>query len=142
MTGNFLYAKIELESKRTNRGGIMGNLTYNDVLTKDILDLLNLSNLPDDEKEKIKGIMEETIKNRIIARVIDALSEEDQKSWENMQSEEDKVSFLTSKNINLEKIAMEEAMIYKYEVSKLIEEMQKNQGQAQAQPEEQRSQNE
>lgn len=102
------------------------DISYDDIMAKDILDILGLVDITDEEKIKLKAIMEETIKNRIIARVIDSLSDEDTKLWGDLKTAEEKIDFLKNHNLSLEKIALEEALIYKYEMAKLVQEMQKH----------------
>lgn len=99
------------------------DLSYDNIMSKDILDILGLVDLPDDEKDKLKGVMGETIKNRIISRVVDALSEEDLKTWESLQTADEKIKFLSAHNASLERFALEEALMYKYELAKLVQEM-------------------
>lgn len=103
------------------------DISYDDLLGKDILDILGLVDISEDEQKKIKDVMEKTIKNRIISRVVDSLSDEEVDKWEKLQTKEEKVEFLTNHKLNLEKIALEEALIYKYEIARLVKVMKNKQ---------------
>lgn len=103
------------------------DISYDDLLGKDILDILGLVDISKEEQDNIKDVMEKTIKNRIISRVIDSLSDEEIDIWENLKTKEEKVEFLTNHKLNLEKIALEEALIYKYEMARLVQMMKKKQ---------------
>lgn len=89
---------------------------YDDLINKDILDLMGYQNLTEEEKRNHYTRMLETIQNRAIARVGDLLSNEDQKTWESLQTDEEKKQFLASKNINLDQIMAEETLLYKAEM--------------------------
>lgn len=112
------------QDKQSDAGKIShSDVSYEDIMSKDILELLDLAEMPKEEKEKLKTVMEETIKNRIIARVVDSMSEEELEEWQKLESKDDKIDFLRNHKLSLEKIALEEALMYKYELTALVKQM-------------------
>lgn len=89
---------------------------------KDIFALLGLENAPEEKKKEILDQMTATINNRVLARILDQLSEEEIREFEKLIDEKDDVKvieFLKSKGVDLMQYAAEEAMIYKTEILNL-----------------------
>jgi transcriptional regulator of aromatic amino acid metabolism len=90
-----------------------------DLIDKDIFELLGIKNAPEEKKKEILGNMMATIQNRVIARVLDSLKEDEVKEFENLiaSSDEAKIKeFLESRKINMTQIAAEESLLYKTEI--------------------------
>lgn len=96
----------------------LGEYSYDEIASKSIFELLDLD-LPEDKKQAMEEKMMVTIKNRAMARISDALSDEDTEKWENLTDEPSKQKFLANKGINVGKIMLEEALTHKLELLSL-----------------------
>jgi hypothetical protein len=95
-------------------------ITFEDVLTKDILELLGMQNLPENEKEELRKTMYETVQNRIAARVLDGLDKEEAKHWQQLLMDnklKEMNDFLLLKGIDIDQIAAEETLFYKTQLA-------------------------
>jgi len=104
------------------------NFSDEDILNKDILELMGAQNLPQEKKQEIYQKMIETIQNRVIAKILDQLSEQDAEEWKKLLDSGDKQKaeeFLKTKQIDVAKLMLEESIIYKTEMVGLMEENQK-----------------
>lgn len=104
------------------------NYTYEDIVNKDILELLGVGDIPNKEKRQLYQKMIETIQNRIIARIDGKLTEEEVDEWKKLIDAGDKAkmdAFLKSKGINLVQLLVEEALIYKMELIDLMNQTKK-----------------
>lgn len=100
---------------------MIGGVSYDDLLKKDIIDLMGLSDIPEEEKKKLKDSMMETIQMRLIARVDDLISDQDLPEWKKLLEEGDPEEinpYLEKKGINVNQIMAEETLIYKLEMVK------------------------
>lgn len=91
-----------------------------ELVSKDIFELLNLENLGEQEKNEIRANMLAAIRNRTLARVDDLLDEDGKKQYSDLLSqpeseESDKAisDFLTSKDIDINKLTVEETILVK-----------------------------
>lgn len=98
-------------------------LSFEQVLDRDIFDLLGLHTLPEKERNALRAVMEETVKNRIIARIVDQFSAAELETWNNLADAgaAKQLAFLDQHKAVLERLALEEALVYKYEVAQLID---------------------
>jgi len=97
------------------------NLTK--LLDKDILEIIGGKDLPEAKKQELYTRMVETIQNRAIARIYDKLSDEEGQGLDKLIEANDKAKmdeFLKSKDIDLAKILLEEAIVYKSEMIELF----------------------
>jgi len=93
--------------------------TYDDILNKDILELMDAGDLSEEKKRELYIKMLETIQNRTIARIFDQLSPEDGEKLKQLIDSNNKAeieSFLKSKGIDIAQMMLEEAIIYKSEL--------------------------
>jgi succinate dehydrogenase flavin-adding protein (antitoxin of CptAB toxin-antitoxin module) len=93
-------------------------------LDKDIFELIGGEKLPEEKKKELYQKIGQTIENRAIARLDDQLSDADREEWLKLLDLGDKAkmeAFLKSKNIDISKIIVEEALVYKLEITKLFE---------------------
>lgn len=102
-------------------------ITPNDVLDKDILDLMGADNLPAEKKQQLYATMVDTINNRVIARVADQLPEPDLEQWQQLAETGDNAQmeqFLRDRNIDVAQLMLQEALIYKAEMVELAKPIQ------------------
>ena len=95
-----------------------------DLWDKDIFVLMGLENAPEDKKKEIMDNMTATINNRILARILDQLTEEEIKDYEKLLDGNDDpkiIEYLKSKGIDLIQFTAEETMIYKVEILNLVQ---------------------
>lgn len=96
----------------------------NEIFEKDVLELIGGESLPQGKKQELYTKMAETIENRVIARIDDTLNDQEREEWGRIIDSADKVKmdeFLRSKNIDVAKMMVEEALIYKMEITGLYE---------------------
>lgn len=94
-----------------------------DLLDKDLLELIGAQDLPQEKKTALYEQMAETVQNRTIARVYDALSEEEGKELDALIDAGDpqKVDeYLKSKGLDISAMIVAEAMVYKTEMIELF----------------------
>jgi len=95
-----------------------------DVLDKDILEILGVQDLPEDKKSDLYLKLAETLQNMVVARLVDKLNKEEFEElaalMEDKKQEEVKV-FMTAHNIDLKAMFVEEAFIMKAQVAALID---------------------
>lgn len=91
-----------------------------DLVSKDIFELLNLENLGEQEKNEIRANMLAAIRNRTLARVEDLLDEDGKKQYgeilnqpESEESDKAIADFLISKDIDINKLTIEETILVK-----------------------------
>ena len=97
--------------------------TADEIMDKDILDLMGAQNMTPEEKEELYQKMIETIEMRVLARVDDQLSDQDVEQIKKAVEEKNKDAFfqvLTAKGIDVDKIYAEEALVYKFEMIELM----------------------
>lgn len=94
------------------------NQIADELMNQDLIKILKLDHLPEEEKEQLKEKMINTIQGRVMARVMDSLSTEDQKKLGELLDGEDKVTtedFLKEK-VALRDIVLQETLLYKAEM--------------------------
>ncbi|OIP23987.1 hypothetical protein AUK11_04175 [bacterium CG2_30_37_16] len=93
-----------------------------DLIEKDIFELLDLKDLPQEYKDKMVSEMEDMLENRVIARLMDSLSKEDAEKFDNLPENDNNAitEFFKDKDINIEQITAEEALILKSDMASLI----------------------
>lgn len=99
-----------------------------ELINKDIFELLGLQNLSEPQKKQMNDDMTATIQNRVLARVLDSLDDAGLKEYEAIldSGDEKKANeFLIAHKIDLTKITTEEALLYKTEVVNLIKNRKK-----------------
>lgn len=83
---------------------------------KDLFDQLGLSDLSEEEKNKRFLEMQDVIEQRVFLRIMNLLSDEDKKVFENFESDEETDKFFVDKKIDTEQISLEEALAYREEL--------------------------
>ncbi len=105
--------------------------TIEDTLTflnTDILELMGAKNMPKEQKDRIYQKMMSTIQNRVMARVLDGLTEEQYQKIKSFLDSNDENAFIEYADkigINLPQIYSEEALLYKIEMVNLIKSSKK-----------------
>ncbi|MCX6806519.1 MAG: hypothetical protein NT135_00090 [Candidatus Berkelbacteria bacterium] len=95
--------------------------TVDDVIKKDLLDLMELNHLPDAEKKELYEKAMETVQNRLLIVIASKLNEKDKEEFFKLIDKEDaKVvdDFLKSKGIDYQSLFTEEVLLYKMEMAK------------------------
>lgn len=98
-----------------------------EILTKSIIDLLGLSNLPDDRKQKLVDEMSEVVQMRITRRIDQMLPEDVKMKFNqllNSKADEATINaFLVTNVPNFDGIATEEIVKFKEEMALNADEM-------------------
>ena len=98
-----------------------------DILNKDILELMGAKNMPEEKKQELYQKMMETIQNRMIGKAFDLLEEKDKAEFKRLAEEQKKSEleeFLKARGINLSKMMLQESLLYKTEMAELSKTIQ------------------
>lgn len=102
------------------------NIAQLDLVNDDIFTILGIEDLPDDEKQSMLTTMLETIQGRVVARLLDALTEEERVQVEKYFDESNTEAInalLQAKGIDgLSSLMAQESMIYKLELAQIVAE--------------------
>jgi hypothetical protein len=93
------------------------------IFDQDLLDLMGASNMPPEQKADLYEKISNTIQDRVLLRVDDALDEDGRKQFGQIIDTGDQAKtneFLTSKGLNIPKLLIEEAVLYKLEMMSLL----------------------
>jgi len=95
----------------------------NDVIEKDIIELLGLTNLPKEKQDEYRQKASETIYDRAFTRITKLLEEKGKlPEFEKVAQDEVKMKeFLFQNGIELEKLMTEETLIYKAQMKTVAE---------------------
>lgn len=102
-------------------------LTENDLLSKDILELMGAGDMPQEQKRNLYTKMMETINNRVIDRIAAELTPADREQWKTLAEGGDQakmVHFFETHNIDPNALMLQEAMLYKAELTELVKPLQ------------------
>lgn len=94
------------------------------VFEKDLMEIMGFSKLSDKEKTELYQKAIETIKNRLLIRIITILGENNKDEFFKSIDKGDEKNiddFLKSKNIDYQTLFTEEALLYKLEMSKKVQ---------------------
>jgi hypothetical protein len=111
------------------RGGndkekIMNDLTYKQLVESDIFDLIGApKSMSADEKQALILKMYQTIENRVIARIMDKLSDEEVREFDEKMKigQKEANDYLEKKGINFARLIFEESIILKTELADLAQ---------------------
>ena len=100
-------------------------IDYQQVLNADLLELLGAKDMSDEEKAKLYQTAIDTIENRVMARVMDLLTDEDMEEWEKLPEGDQEAThaFLTTHEIDLPQLYAKEALAYKTEIASLAHQL-------------------
>jgi hypothetical protein len=93
------------------------------IFDQDLLDLMGASNMPPEQKADLYEKMANTIQDRVLLRIDDALDEEGRHQFAKIidTGDHEKTNeFLISKGLNIPKLLIEEAVLYKLEMMSLL----------------------
>jgi|GEM_PF-1769476 len=96
-----------------------GDLTFQQLVETDIVDLMGFKNLPEDRRADLMKQIEKTLDTRVADQLYDLLSEEDRSLYSELikkQDGENAQKFLTEKKIDMEKLYGAEALKLKLEL--------------------------
>lgn len=99
-------------------------ISYDDLVNKEILELMGVKEMSDEEKTQIYREMAETIQMRVLKRVERTLTDDEIDTLTNFVEKNDGDSFnkmLISKNIDLGVLYAEETLAYKAEMVSLVQ---------------------
>lgn len=94
----------------------MSTPTYDEIVEKDILELLDLNDLPDDKKRELYEKLYRTVENRVILRLDNLLEEAELDEWKKTLETRDRAAanaYLKTKDIDLPRMMLEETAILK-----------------------------
>ncbi|MBI4253290.1 hypothetical protein HY623_03905 [Candidatus Uhrbacteria bacterium] len=98
--------------------------TTDDVIKKNIFDILGLSQLPEEQKAQMLQKMLQIIYQRVVARIIDVLPEDSMRALKDAIDKEDSdatTAVLTKHGMmSFPELMCEEALFLKYEMDALI----------------------
>lgn len=100
----------------------MEELTYKQLVESDIFDLIGSpKSISRREKEALILKMYQTIENRVIAKIMDRLSNVEIKEFDEKMklSQKDGFEYLKNKNIDFNRLVLEESIILKTELADL-----------------------
>jgi hypothetical protein len=100
-------------------------INYRQVLDADLLELLGAENISQEDRQKVYETAIKTIENRVLARVVDELTDEDLEAWEKIPETDAEAlkRFLDERGIDLAKLYAAEAIQYKAEIASLTHQL-------------------
>lgn len=104
-----------LDSSRLFKDG----MTYEEFINKGIIELMGLSDLPQERQDALNEKVEKAIKNRTAARIFDALMEDEREEWDTLlkaEKFEEASKYLAMRQIDYNQWLLEELIIVKYEL--------------------------
>jgi hypothetical protein len=103
-----------------------------DLVTKDLFELMGLQDMPEEQKDQIRVSILESIRDRTLLRIADALSPEDFEAYkkllsapESADSDKQIDDFLASKDINVNALTVEETILAKAEAVQAVQALAK-----------------
>ena len=91
-------------------------------ISSDVIDLMGLSNLPEDKKQDLREKIISTIENRALARIIGMIFDKKKlEEMEKLEGEKALAKFFAENNIPYEDIFTKEALAYKAQLKTAAE---------------------
>jgi hypothetical protein len=115
---------VNLSDEELNKGKeIFHGMSYDDLIERDIFDLLGVKEMtPEDKKETLKNMVE-TIKGRVMVRIDGELSDDEALELKNIALAGDEKGFqemMKKVGIDTQKLFAEEALIYKLQLVDMV----------------------
>ena len=113
----------------------MATPSYDDIIQKDILELLDLQDLPDDKKQEFYQKLYRTVENRTILRLDNLLTESEIDEWKKFLEAGDREaanSYLKGKDIDIQHMMLEETAVLKAQLVFMLDDTTKKQALASA----------
>lgn len=101
----------------------MSSISYDDILQKDILELLDLQDISEEKKQEIYTKIYETVETRAILRMDALFTDEQVETWKKLLEQGDREAtraFLAEHKIDVQKIMLEEMAIFKAQLVFMI----------------------
>jgi len=95
----------------------------NDIIDKDILELIGAEGMEPEKKEQLYKTMLDTIQTRVMSRIDDLLTDDEANQIKGFMEDGDYETFsefMGERNIDIKKIYAEETLLYKIELTDLI----------------------
>lgn len=111
-----IFIIVLLEGNMTDK---LDDLSYEEIVDKDIIELLGAQDFSDEEKGLLYEKMLETIRTRMMIRFDNTLTEEEKEKFKeiaNINSGESINQFMEEKGFDVDKVMTEEAIKYKIEL--------------------------
>lgn len=93
-----------------------------EIINKDIFELMGVSEMPPEQKQQLFRQMEETVQKRAMAKIDDQLPEPDKAQFKQLidtGTPDQLLEFLKARNIDLNQALTHETLAYKAEMAKL-----------------------
>lgn len=90
-----------------------------ELIETDLLKNLGLDGLSEEKQEEVMGQVMETVLNRVLVRIVDALGEEKKNDFMELLekgNDEQIREYLIANNIDMDKFVVEESLLYKNEL--------------------------
>ena len=94
-----------------------------DILEKNILDLLDLQDIPEEKKQEIYQKLYKTVESRVILRMDSLLNDAEAAEWGKLLEANDRAAsdaFLKERHIDVEQLMLQESAIFKAELVYLL----------------------
>jgi len=94
-----------------------------EIFDKDILEIMGATNLPEEKKQELYEKMLATVQDRVLLRIDDQLDDASRQEWAQAIDSGDQAqaeAFLKSKNIDVAKLLVEEALAYKTTIAAMM----------------------
>lgn len=99
------------------------------ILEKDLLELMGEQNMPGEEKVALYEKMAQTVEDRVMLRIYDALTDPERKEFETIIDSGDRAKtneYLLAKDLSIQQMLVQEAMLYKLDMMSLMKLSQNN----------------
>ncbi|MFA4930356.1 MAG: hypothetical protein WC570_00600 [Patescibacteria group bacterium] len=99
-------------------------LDLKNLIEGDLFELAGLENLPEGKKEEMISKMMESVRDRVMVRIVEELGQENEAEFFSLLDEnnDDEIrEYLDSYGIKLDMLVTEEALVYKKELLDLIQ---------------------
>ncbi len=103
-----------------------------DIVSKDLFELLDLEDMPEDQKNEIRAKVLETIRDRTLLRIRDLLSDQEFDEYKKLLeapegSDSDKAidEFLAAKNVDVNQLTVEETILVKMQAVQAMQGLEK-----------------
>lgn len=95
-------------------------LDMKQLLQSSLFDVLGLNGLPEAEQDELRLMVMESIRDRVLVRIVDILGPTREKQWFELLDQSDDAAvqgFLTDNGIDVDQLALEEAIRYKIDLA-------------------------
>lgn len=99
-------------------GSKMTQEDVDSLVSRDIIDVMGLSNLEEKKKQALRGKILETVQNRVFNRIVREIKKKNKvDEYEKLTEDTAVEKFFSDNNIDEEKIFLEEALYYKAQLA-------------------------